>query len=55
VSGELEFTVLDGAPGFGFWRLQAAALPPSSASPLVSAMLYGRPFGRDELVYDCPQ
>ena len=53
-TGELDFQVLDAAPGFGFWRLQAAALPPRSESPLISALLYGRPFARDELEYDCP-
>ena len=53
-SGELEYTVLDGAPGFGFWRLQAASLPAGQSGPLVSALLYGRVFARDELGYDCP-
>eukprot|EP01051_Picozoa_sp_SAG22_P005535 SAG22_NODE_331_length_12174_cov_12.920497_7_plen_667_part_00 len=53
-TAELEFQVLTGAPGFGFWRLQAAALPVGTSSPLVSALLYGRVFGRDELSYSCP-
>ena len=37
----LEYTVLDGAPGFGFWRLQAASLPVGLSGSLVSALLYG--------------
>lgn len=53
-TGELEYTVLTGAPGYGFWRLQAAALPVGSSGPLVSALLYGRVFRLDDLSYDCP-
>eukprot|EP01052_Picozoa_sp_SAG31_P028168 SAG31_NODE_2696_length_5228_cov_2.063365_2_plen_186_part_00 len=53
-TAELEYSVLTGAPGYGFWRLQAAALPIGSSGPLVSALLYGRVFRLDDLSYDCP-